>query len=183
MKLKIRGRLENQQGSIITIVAIAMIAFIAVLALVFDLGHMHSVRQELQNAAEAGALAGTRALFDMPGDLPSKTYPDCTRGVDAAQRAALANTSDGGPVTVLAADAQLIRWDWSGNKIYPPTPSCNLEAATGVNGIKVTARRSERGAGRVGPLDLWEDFRDGHHGCRSICRRRGSERSAARPGQ
>ena len=124
MKLKIRGRLGNQQGSIITLVAIAMIAFIAVLALVFDLGHMHSVRQELQNAAEAGALAGARALFDMPGDLSSKTYPDCTRGVDAAQKAALANKSDynKGVDGGFAADAQLIRWDWKLNQISPPPP-------------------------------------------------------------
>ncbi|MBU4233029.1 MAG: Tad domain-containing protein [Proteobacteria bacterium] len=142
MKMNIRGRLGNQQGSIIAVVAIAMIAFIAVLALVFDLGHMHSVRQELRNAAEAGALAGTRALFPMPGDPLGKVYPDCTRGRQTARDAAFANTSDGASVTVIAdADAQLIRWDWSGNKIYPPTPSCNLEPATGVNGIRVTARR------------------------------------------
>jgi hypothetical protein len=143
MKMNIRYRLGNQQGSIIAVVAIAMIAFVAVLAIVFDLGHMHTARQELQNAAEAGALAGTRALFDMPGDLPTKVYPDCTRGIDAAQRAAKANKTDKNQdVIVLEADAQLIRWDWKLNQISPPTPSCNLEPTTGVNGIRVTARRS-----------------------------------------
>lgn len=140
--MNIRGRLGNQQGSIIAMVAIAMIAFVAVLAIVIDLGHLHSVRQELRNAAEAGALAGARALFPMPGDPSTKIYPDCTRGLQAARNAAALNKTDiDQNVIVLAADAKLIRWDWQLNQISPPVPSCNLESATGVNGIRVTTRR------------------------------------------
>jgi Flp pilus assembly protein TadG len=141
MKIKIRGRLGNEQGSVIAVVAIAMIAFIALLAFVIDLAHMHTVRQELQNAAEAGALAGARALFSMPGDSLGKVYPDCTRGRQAARDAAKANKSDGDSRIMLDADAELIRWDWKDNERKPTTPSCNLEAATGVNGIRVTTRR------------------------------------------
>jgi hypothetical protein len=154
MKLKIRGRLENQQGSIITIVAIAMIAFIAVLALVFDLGHMHSVRQELRNAAEAGALAGARALFPLrPLNPPPTDLPYCTLALQRARETAAANKTDiDKDVTVIAADAQLIHWDWKENKRSDFIPSCNLEAATGVNGIRVTARRS--GAVPAGSVSL-----------------------------
>jgi Flp pilus assembly protein TadG len=153
MKLKIRGRLENQQGSIIVVVAIAMIAIVAVLAVVIDLGHLHAVRQELQNAAEAGALAGTRALFDLPGDLSTKSYPDCTRGPQTARNATALNKTDmTKDVIVLETDAQVIRWDWQLNRISPSTPSCNLEATTGVNGIRVTARRT--GAVPAGAVSL-----------------------------
>jgi Flp pilus assembly protein TadG len=152
MKIKIRWRLGNQQGSIIPVVAIGMFVFIGLLALVIDLGHLHTVRQELQNAAEAGALAGTRALFDLPGD-DSSDYPRCTRGQQTARDAAALNKTDKDQtVTVPAADAQLIRWDWKLNQISPPTPSCNLEAATGVNGIRVTARRDSSVA--TGPVSL-----------------------------
>jgi len=143
------------------VVAIAVTAFVAVLAFVFDLGHMHTVRQELQNAAEAGALAGTRALFDLAGDSATKTtYPNCTRGVDHAQRAAKANMCDKktGVAGGFNVAAQLIRWDWARNTIYPASPSCNLEPATGVNGVRVTASRTSAGSGGAVSLTFGKIF-------------------------
>lgn len=143
MNRKIKGLLRNQQGTIIGPVAIIMIAFVAVLALIIDLGHLQSVRQELQNAAEAGALAGARALFPLRPQVPLPTgVPYCSAGLQAASDAAARNKSDGDSVTVLAADAQLIRWDWKNNKLNPLNPSCSQDPNTGVNGITVTTRRS-----------------------------------------
>jgi len=142
------------------VVAIAVTAFVAVLAFVFDLGHMHTVRQELQNAAEAGALAGTRALFDLAGDPATKTYPDCTRGQQTALDVAKANVSDKktGVAGGFNVAAQLIRWDWAGNTIYPASPSCNLEPATGVNGVRVTASRTSTGSGGAVSLTFGKIF-------------------------
>jgi hypothetical protein len=164
MQIKISGRLGNQQGAIIaTVVWLGLIPMsIVLLAFVFDLGHLHSVRQELQNAAEAGALAGTRALFPLPGDSPSIKYPYCDRGRQTARDVAALNKSDTAssseqPVTVLVADAQLIRWEWGNvypsqaNTIYPIASNCDpSDTGSQVNGIKVTARRDSSAA--AGPV-------------------------------
>ena len=113
----------NQRGVSMVMVAILLIAFIAVLAIVIDLGHLHAVRQELQNAAEAGALAGTRALFEGVGEgtpiagLDPATYPQCSNATDKAGKAAKLNFTDiNKQVTLLGSDIQLMSWDWGTNK-------------------------------------------------------------------
>lgn len=53
----------NQRGAVLVMVAILMIVFIGIAALALDIGHLYVVRNELQNAADAGALAGARELY------------------------------------------------------------------------------------------------------------------------
>src|SRR5208337_3523233 len=55
--------LKDCRGAVAAITIILMVAFFALLAIVIDLGHLMLVRNQLQNAADAGALAGARALF------------------------------------------------------------------------------------------------------------------------
>lgn len=51
-----------QRGQTLVIVAILLVALVAMLALAIDLGVAYSQRRVMQNAADAGALAGARAL-------------------------------------------------------------------------------------------------------------------------
>lgn len=51
-----------QRGQTLAIVALMLVALIAMLALVIDVGNIYSERRMLQNAADSGALAGARAL-------------------------------------------------------------------------------------------------------------------------
>ena len=55
--------LKDSRGAVAAITIILMVAFFALLAIVIDLGHLMLVRSQLQNAADAGALAGARALI------------------------------------------------------------------------------------------------------------------------
>jgi hypothetical protein len=67
----IRPRLSpsGEQGSVLVLVAVAMLALLALTAFVFDYGVMWSARGQAQNSADAGALAGALALaFDDPED-------------------------------------------------------------------------------------------------------------------
>lgn len=143
MPNKIKSLMRRTHGAAIIPVALALTAFIAVLAIVIDLAHLQAVRQELQNAAEAGALAGTRALFSLSADAANKTYPDCTRGLQTAQDhfKSLSNKSDGTALLEGNFQAQLIRWDWQNNQLNPPNPTCSLDPNTGANGVTVTVRR------------------------------------------
>lgn len=59
--------LKNQRGSIAIIVGISLFMLVAFGALAVDISHLHVARNELQNAADAGALAGARVLYNDDG--------------------------------------------------------------------------------------------------------------------
>ncbi len=48
----------NQRGVTVVLVAVLMVVFLGLAALAVDISHLYVVRNELQNAADAGALAG-----------------------------------------------------------------------------------------------------------------------------
>lgn len=56
-------RLRGRRGATIVFVALAMVALLSFAALAVDLGYLYVVRNELQNAADAGALAGAHELY------------------------------------------------------------------------------------------------------------------------
>jgi len=58
---------KNQRGATAIIVGASMFALVGFAALVVDLGNIYVARNELQNAADAGALAGARALYNATG--------------------------------------------------------------------------------------------------------------------
>lgn len=55
--------LGAQSGAALTHVALLLVALAGLLALGVDIGHAYTERWRMQNAADAAALAGTRALF------------------------------------------------------------------------------------------------------------------------
>ena len=65
MKKKISLLIREEGGAITVMTVIMMIAFLGILAVVIDLGHLHTVQNELRNAADAAALAGARSLMPM----------------------------------------------------------------------------------------------------------------------
>lgn len=66
--------IRDDSGSISSLTVIMLAVFIALLAYVIDLGHLHTVQNELRNAADACALRGARAF--VPDDIPvTETSP------------------------------------------------------------------------------------------------------------
>ncbi len=57
------SKLREERGSVIIWVALLAVVFIGIAALAIDIGHVFVVRNELKNAADAGALAGARVLL------------------------------------------------------------------------------------------------------------------------
>jgi hypothetical protein len=139
--------LRDESGAVAAITAICLVVFIAILALVLDIGHLASVRSELQNAADASALAGARSLNPTasPGNnlTPFTGNPNCTGAVNAAMT--LTNQSDSRDLAIGLADIQLGHWGWPGeNPPFPlnqfvPLGACSIN----VNAISVTARRDQ----------------------------------------
>lgn len=70
----VRSR-DTQYGQTMVLVAIAMVVLLGAVALAIDVGHSYSLRRQMQNAADAAALAGARAVcFGGDPVEQAKTY-------------------------------------------------------------------------------------------------------------
>src|SRR5208337_891495 len=141
--------LKDDRGAVAPITIVLMVAFFALLAIVIDLGHLMLVRNQLQNAADAGALAGARALF-----LNNSTgTPDWAAGQAAATATVQANKAD--TQALLTANVQTGYWDttWT-----PTTTPANLLStgivpdATQFPAVKVSVQKNA--GSNNGPVSL-----------------------------
>lgn len=133
---------RDESGSVAVITAFCLAFLIGFVALVVDVGHLYSVRNELQNAADAAALAGARALFPTQGYpdatlIPLTEPPFCDLAVGAGRAAAASNQAGGTTnLTTVTDDVQTGTWDWDTKKFTADaTPSYNI------NAIRTTVRR------------------------------------------
>lgn len=61
---KITKRFHDQKGAVLLLMALSMLILLGFAAFAIDLGYSYVVRNELQNAADAAALAGASVLFN-----------------------------------------------------------------------------------------------------------------------
>jgi len=145
--------LADQQGAAAIMVALMMVAFIGFTALAVDVGHLYVVRNELQNAADAGALAGARFLYNQEGTAINEGANQI------AYEAALANKSEKVPVDVYwssgnEGDVQRGHWSFA-TRTFTPNPSTQpvdlwnvtfeeLDANPNfINAVRVKTRRQD----------------------------------------
>lgn len=65
MRAKWRNRVAGEQGQVIPLLALAMVALIAMVGLAIDVGRVYAKRTELTRSLDSGALAGVLELPDM----------------------------------------------------------------------------------------------------------------------
>jgi Flp pilus assembly protein TadG len=131
------------------LVAILLIPLLAMMAFAIDTGYMCLARTELQNAADAAALAGAEAMqpyyvyYNLPGQASqSQVILDAQAAAKAAaKKIAVANTAAGVNVQLLDADITFGFLDGSGNYTTP--------APGFPNTVAVTARRDGTQNGSV----------------------------------
>lgn len=70
--LKLKKR-EGERGSILAVSAFGMLTFLLAVGLCVDISHFYVVKAELQNAADAAALAGSSALNSSPAGIDEAT--------------------------------------------------------------------------------------------------------------
>ena len=58
----LRNQRGKRRGSIVVLAALLMVLLVGMLAFAIDIGYMSTVKAELQNAADAAALAGAERL-------------------------------------------------------------------------------------------------------------------------
>ncbi len=160
-KFRFRG---NQHGVTVVLVAILMVVFLGLAALAVDISHLYLVRNELQNGADAGALAGARFLYREDSTAPYGIVLDTGEARVKALDTATANKSENLAVevddpTLTDGDIQVGHWSFGiggagalakgfylpdGPPIYDIWNYSTQELDRNVNfinAVKVTARR------------------------------------------
>ncbi|MEJ2098669.1 MAG: pilus assembly protein TadG-related protein [Desulfobacterales bacterium] len=143
--------LNDQHGVSAVIIAICLLILVGFVALAIDVGHLYVAKNELQNAADAGALAGAMNLFT----------EDMTSINEAANQiaydAAVANLADKYPVELkdhLSNNGDVQRGHWSvKNRTFTPNASTVVVPLLGrsqdeldddtdfINAVRVVTRR------------------------------------------
>lgn len=142
----------HEDGATLVLIAIVLVMLIAFAALALDVGHLYVVRNELHNAADAGALAGARRLLNSDGSVFFGAN-------DIAHTAAEANRADRVAVEVNWTngqnnDSDVERGHWSFQTqtftanpndqmaLWWQIPSATLDLDVNfINAVRVKARR------------------------------------------
>lgn len=93
-KLSRLSILKSNRGVTAIVVGISIVVLVGFAALAIDIGHLYVARNELQNAADAGALAGAAVLYNDSGTGVNENANQ------VAYEAATANKSEKVPVDV-----------------------------------------------------------------------------------
>jgi Flp pilus assembly protein TadG len=101
--LPLRSMASDERGVAAILVALVILVLLGFAALAIDIGHLFAVRNELQNAADAGALAGARFLYNDDGTAVN------TGANQIGYDAATANVSDTGSGSEVAVEV-----NWTG---------------------------------------------------------------------
>src|SRR5438067_12557277 len=64
---------RGERGSVLAISTLGMLAFLLATGLCVDIGHFYLVKNELQNAADAAALAAAASLNSVDGGITKAT--------------------------------------------------------------------------------------------------------------
>ena len=127
---------KDERGATAIMVGLLMVMLIGFGAVAVDLGHVYVVKNELQNAADAGALAGALDLFDSDGNVN-------TNANQSAFDATIANRSENVPVELDLGsgndgDVQRGSWDLDTHEF---TRSDSDDPAV-INAVKVITHKS-----------------------------------------
>ena len=129
--MKSLASIKNRQGGAVAVLlALTMCLLIGLLGIVIDLAHLGIRKTELQNAADAAALAGVRQLDGKASGIDA--------AAQAAQAMAAANASDFAGTPVSISEAQIAF------SSTPDGPWSNLSTAranpAGIGFVKVDTR-------------------------------------------
>ena len=163
--------LRDQRGATAIVVAISLVLIISCAALAIDMGHLYVARNQLQNAADAGALAGARFLYTAEcgaSNVNANGFTDCDTGKvmnsanQIAHDAARANMSEGTAVEVNwspgeneNSDVERGHWSFATGEFTPrdttalvPLWNVNFDELDAnpdfINAVRVVTRRSAK---------------------------------------
>ena len=137
---KIKRLIREQQGAVAIVVAFTLVGGGGLVAGAVDLGRLYSTRAELQNAADAAALAGAATMvgYNDSGGAVSQ-WED---GVTAAKQVASANKALNVPLSLLDQDITMGYWDTE-TKDFDPWRTGPSSDPSDLTAFRVTLRRDQ----------------------------------------
>lgn len=134
---------KRQHGATIVIVALCLVVLIGFAALAIDIGYLYSTRNELQNTADAGALAGAGHLgkeYLKLGYLAQKNKTFTQEEVAAVvNEVTKKNKAAGEKIEILVSD--VVVGNWNGTEVIPNYDPNVTENIISPDAVQVTARR------------------------------------------
>jgi Flp pilus assembly protein TadG len=146
----------DQSGSIAIYSAITIFVLLGFAALALDIGHLVTVKSELQKAADAGALAGARALALPMGVTDWNWDNGKAMAVSTVQK----NIADNRALTdFTVANVEAGFWDLSWTPVTAPAhllgyadPAAYVPAKDQTAAVKVTISKTKGGSGSSAPV-------------------------------
>ena len=142
---------NDTRGAVAVTVAIMLVVLLSFAALALDISNAMIARNELQNVADASALAGARQLgviyAALPTGTPYTTYTYSSPGVVEAAVTAVASANPAREVASISINPGDIRIG-----VWNSAPRTLTPGNVGATGVEVTARRD---AGANGPVATW----------------------------
>ena len=136
-------KVRNQAGVSAVIVAIVLTMLIGFTALAVDVGYWYVTKNELQNVADAAALAGAGYLGSI---YETKSYNEQQTHVFSrsdivsyATEVALKNQAAGINIVIIDADVTIDIWTWNDDGTGTLNPMADL--LVGPDAVRVIARR------------------------------------------
>ncbi len=150
-------RLLNDKGVTAIVVAILLTVFLGITALAVDLGYIYVAKNELQNAADAAALAGVNQLAKIYKDLGTSEGPlsedNRNTVVNVAINTAAANKAAGENVTITDNVTDITFGKWTNAHHYV---ACSDQAVcVAPDAVYVNARRNEANNGLNGRINTF----------------------------
>lgn len=148
--------ITNQKGMTLVYVAICIVILCGFLGLAVDLGHMQVVRGELQNAADAAALAGAGRLYATPASPGTPPTLDWNTAASVAKAFISENKSDNAALADGTVEVGYwnLTWDPTTNPpLIPATTDPGSLTTDDIAAVKVTISRSAGSNG--GPVDTF----------------------------
>ncbi|MEE4262503.1 MAG: pilus assembly protein TadG-related protein, partial [Desulfobacteraceae bacterium] len=132
-----RFMLANQRGAAVIMIAVAMLTLLGFAAVAVDTGYLMVAKNELQNVADASALAAARqlgAIYEPMTSAEQQSYT-CNPGtiIPVARNVAQLNRAAGQSITIQDSDVVIGQWN---STTHILTPTLDQPDA-----VKVTARR------------------------------------------
>ena len=142
---KLLEKVGNQAGATAAIVAIVIPMLIGFGALAVDVGYMHVTKNELQNVADAAALAGTGYLGSiyktLSYDAQQAYVFSRSNIVGDVQQVAGENQAAGMNIGIINADVTIGTWDGDAGTLTPIPITIPVTPIVGPDAVRVIARR------------------------------------------
>ncbi|PLX90477.1 MAG: hypothetical protein C0619_09490 [Desulfuromonas sp.] len=145
---------KDQAGAVAVTVAVLMIVMVGFSALAIDIGYLLVTRNELQNVADAAALAATRQLGSNYQNMTHEEQLSyecgsvewsmpCSEIVKVAQDVGLENRAGQVDIVINSDDVFLGRWDFSVPLPFDPSNDPFTVQAAQPRAVRVIARRDD----------------------------------------